>query len=235
MRTSISLENSLVYAVIVTYADRFHLLEQVIKACYSEGVDKIIIVDNNSQENSKNTLRNSEDSQKNNLKVIYLDKNTGSAGGYKRGIEEVYKDTECEYIWLLDDDNKPQKGSLKILKEYWKSLNKKEQTKKVSLLSYRQDRKVYKEAIVIGDPNLILGKQNSFLGFHIYNFFKKIVKIKPSIQPLRENITHGLVSVAPYGGMFFHKNLITNIGYPKEDFFHRRVKELRFSWLGCKQ
>ena len=31
-----------VCAVIVTYGDRFHLLEQVMDACYKEGVDKII-------------------------------------------------------------------------------------------------------------------------------------------------------------------------------------------------
>ena len=47
------------------------------------------------------------------LKVIYLDENTGSAGGYKLGLEEAYKCNECEFIWLLDDDNKPQKDSLK--------------------------------------------------------------------------------------------------------------------------
>lgn len=208
-----------VCALILTYSDRFHLLKQVIEACLDEGVNRIIVVDNNSEENSKKALRNLEDSLKNNLKVIYLDKNTGSSGGYKRGMEEAYKDTECEYVWLLDDDNKPQKGSLEILKEYWKSLNKKEQSEKISLLSYRQDRKAYKEAIVTGDPNLVLGKQNSFLGFHIYNVLRKIVQKKPRAQALQENINSGLVSVAPYGGMFFHKNIINTIGYPKEDFF----------------
>ncbi len=219
MSTSICLDNDMVYAVIVTYSNRFYLLDQVIKSCYAEGVDKIIVVDNNSDESSQKELRNLENNLKNGLKVIYLNKNSGSSGGYKRGLEEAYKDNNCSYIWLLDDDNKPQKGSLKRLKEYWKSLNKKEQNKKISLLSYRQDRKAYKEAIVIGDPDFVLGKQNSFLGFHIYSFLRKIVLRKPRPQALQENINSGLVSVAPYGGMFFHKNIINTIGYPKEDFF----------------
>ena len=30
-----------VFCVIVTYSDRFHLLEQVIRSCINEGVDKI--------------------------------------------------------------------------------------------------------------------------------------------------------------------------------------------------
>lgn len=211
--------SSLVYAIIVTYADRFHLLEQVIKACCSEGIDKIIVVDNNSNESSQRELKSLENSLDNCLKVIYLNKNSGSSGGYKRGMEEAYKDNNCSYIWLLDDDNKPQKGSLKTLKEYWESLSKEEQNEKFSLLSYRQDRKAYKEAIMTGNPDLVLGEQNSFLGFHIFNLLNKIVKRKPNIQTRQENIHNGLVSVAPYGGMFFHKNLIATIGYPKEDFF----------------
>ena len=36
-----------VYAVIVTYSDRFHLLKQVIEACLGESVTKIIVIDNN--------------------------------------------------------------------------------------------------------------------------------------------------------------------------------------------
>jgi cellulose synthase/poly-beta-1,6-N-acetylglucosamine synthase-like glycosyltransferase len=49
-----------VCAVIVTYGDRFHLLNQVMDTCYKEGVNNIIVVDNNSSKNSKIELKKYE-------------------------------------------------------------------------------------------------------------------------------------------------------------------------------
>ncbi|AEA34639.1 glycosyltransferase [Hippea maritima] len=212
-----------VCAVIVTYGDRFHLLKQVMDACYNEGVNKIIVVDNASEENSKKQLKEYEEKESR-LKVIYLDENTGSAGGYKRGLQEAYKCEECEFIWLLDDDNQPQKDSLKVLKDFWNKLKDENKEEKVSLLSYRPDRIQYKEAIMTDNPDLVLGRKNSFLGFHIIDLPKKVIRVlkrKIGIKTFHENpnIKSGKVAVAPYGGMFFHKKLIDSIGYPKEEFF----------------
>jgi len=213
-----------VCAVIVTYGNRFHLLRQVMDACYKEDVDKIIIVDNASEQNSRDKLKDYEIKNKERLKVIYLDENTGSAGGYKRGLEEAYKCNECDFIWLLDDDNKPQKDSLKVLKEFWNRLDEENKKEKISLLSYRPDRVQYKEAIMTNNPDLVLGRKNSFLGFHILDLPKKVMRVikrKMGMQTFTENpnIKSGKVAVAPYGGMFFHKNLINTIGYPREEFF----------------
>jgi len=212
------------YAVIVTYANRFHLLGQVIDSCFLEGVDKVIVIDNNSEQESRTQLENLESRISDKLKVVYLDKNIGSAGGYKKGLEEAYNDVDCEYIWLLDDDNQPQKDSLDALKDFWHSLQQEDKKDKVSLLSYRKDRIAFKEAIMTNNPDLVLGRKNSFLGFHIMDLPKKVIKVlkrKLNIQTFKENenVKSGLVSLAPYGGMFFHKNIIKTIGYPNEDFF----------------
>ena len=101
-----------IFAVTVTYGNRFHLLRQVVDRALEEGVAKVIVVDNNSVEESKNRLQEYEERLQGKIKVLYLDDNYGSAGGFKRGLQEAYKDNECEYIWLLDDDNVPQKDSL---------------------------------------------------------------------------------------------------------------------------
>lgn len=58
--------------VIVTYGNRFAYLEQVIEALFREGIGKIIIVDNNSEESNRKQLLEFERGNKNNLKVIYL-------------------------------------------------------------------------------------------------------------------------------------------------------------------
>ena len=213
-----------VCVVIVTYGNRFRFLKQVIDACLREGVEKIIVVDNASHPESKNKLKELESKLRDKIKVIYLDENTGSAGGYKRGLQEAYKCEKCEFIWLLDDDNEPQKGSLKVLKEFWKNYYLENKEENLCLLSYRSDRIAYKEAVVTNNPYLVLGKKNSFLGFHVVDLPKKVIRVikrKLGLQTFKDNpnIKYGLVAVAPYGGMFFHKRLINKIGYPREKFF----------------
>ena len=74
---------SKVCAVTVTYGNRFHLLNQVIDAALSEGVYKIIVVDNNSELVSRNKLMEYEKLLNGKIKVLYLDDNYGSAGGFK--------------------------------------------------------------------------------------------------------------------------------------------------------
>jgi GT2 family glycosyltransferase len=213
------------FVVTVTYGNRFHLLKQVVDRALAEGVTKVIVVDNNSVPESRDKLKAYEQELGNNkIKVLYLDDNYGSAGGFKRGLEEAYNDYECEYIWLLDDDNVPQKDSLIVLENFWKGIKKKDKNEKISLLSYRKDRIAYKEAIMTNNPDLVLGRKNSFLGFHIVDLPKKVIKVTKKKLGLKtfienQNIKSGKVSVAPYGGMFFHRNIIDTIGYPNEEFY----------------
>jgi len=61
-----------VCSVIVTYGDRFHLLKQVIEACYKEGVDKVIVIDNASEENSKKQLKENQNRLNSYLKTSSL-------------------------------------------------------------------------------------------------------------------------------------------------------------------
>lgn len=213
-----------VCAVIVTYANRFVYLKKVIDGCLREGVDRIVIVDNGSEPSSINSLRD-EEKNNNKLTVIYNNDNLGSSGGYKIGLEFVYSKINCDNIWLLDDDNVPQRGALKVLKELWRqySKNKLFDTDKLVLLSYREDRSIYKLEAISKKNDIILGKMNGFLGFNISKIFHKIVKLLLSkFNSINSNTVCniiGNVSVAPYGGMFFSKSIIDIIGYPDDTFF----------------
>lgn len=73
---------------IVTYGNRFHLLKQVIDAVLAQGIDKIIVIDNDSEQESKDQLKALEKNLSDVLKVTYLDKNYGSASGYLE--EKIY-------------------------------------------------------------------------------------------------------------------------------------------------
>jgi GT2 family glycosyltransferase len=212
-----------VCVVTVTYGNRFNLLKQVVDAAFKEGVYKVIVVDNNSEPESRKKLKEYEKelgSQK--IKVLYLDDNYGSAGGFKRGLEEAYNDPDCEFIWLLDDDNKPMKGALQVLLDFWNSVKEEDS----ALLSYRFKREYpAKESIIYNKPEIVLGLKNSFLKFHIREFPKKIFRYLERIFLKKHNISmeedygFGSVPVAPYGGLFITKSIINKIGFPDESFY----------------
>ncbi|CAI8349362.1 MAG: Uncharacterised protein [Flavobacterium sp. SCGC AAA160-P02] len=198
-----------VTVIIVTYADRYYLLKEVLVSCLNLGVNDIIIVDNNSEKNSKEKIKKFlKDTQK--VQVISNKQNVGSAKAYKQGLEKAYK-LNNEYIWLLDDDNKPRARALSLLLDFW---NKKPKTVS-ALLSFRPDRVQFREAVFKENPNLVLSKKNSFSGFHL---FEKISRIYTKEKQNKEKL-YGEIACAPYGGLFFHKSLLKEIGYPNEKFY----------------
>jgi GT2 family glycosyltransferase len=108
---------SKVCIVTVTYGNRFHILKQVLdRIVDDEYINKIFIIDNASDIESRKKLQ--EYPKKGKIFIKHLKKNIGSAGGFKKGLELAYKCNECEYIFLLDDDNLPEK---KLFQKYFKN------------------------------------------------------------------------------------------------------------------
>ncbi len=205
-------------AVIVTYGDRFMFLNQVINSCVREKIGKIIVIDNNSSASSRNQLKGLEEKEKK-LKVIYLKENKGSAGGYKIGLEEAYKDKNCEYLLMLDDDNVILPGSIEKIKclLIYLSRYKKDE---IMLAIYRPKRKWDRRSVY--DGWIKSYKPNNFRGFNLWdrisNKFKKIfinkyLKEKNILYPLQP------AEVTAMGGLFFHRKIIDKIGYPREEFY----------------
>lgn len=198
-------------AIIVTYANRFHLLFEVINSCFLNGVNEVLVVDNNSTKNSKKNLKALAD-HNDKINVLWNDRNLGSAKAYKQGLRYTDK-LKDNYILLLDDDNKLKKNALKVLENHWKN---KKNNKTKALLAYRPDRQLYKVAIQIGKPEYVLSPRNSFYGFDVLSKLTKLFKI---YRYEKKDNSSGEIAYAPFGGMFFHQSLINEIGYPREDFF----------------
>jgi GT2 family glycosyltransferase len=194
----------IVTAVIVTYGERYHLLEQVVNALKKQVIDKIVVVLNGVTNNSKTKIINLA-SKEPILHILDLHKNKGSAGGFKNGILEAIK-LDTDFLWLIDDDNCPKNGALTHLKFFLKEnffLIDKD-----ALLSYRPDRQSYLKSKELGNGSGMLKGVNSALGFSIFSNNKQFSDYN----------TYGL-KVAPYGGLFFHKDLIISIGLPDETYF----------------
>lgn len=201
-------------AVIVTYGDRISYLRQVIKALLEEHLEAIVIVSNGSEDNSLAEIKRLTECH-GIISLIDLETNTGSANAFRKGIDSALHHG-ADYIWLLDDDTQPKPGALKALVKHW-NLTNPNNSKLLALLSSRSDRKIYKEAIQSQSPYAILGPKNSFLGFDLYQKVKSL--IVKSRAEYNTDITFGQVAVAPYGGLFFHRNVIEAIGLPDTDFF----------------
>lgn len=65
-----------------------------------------------------------------------MGKNTGSATGFSAGIEYAIN-SGSKYLWLLDDDNKPECGSLQQLLTQYIKLCESTPEENLAVLSYR--------------------------------------------------------------------------------------------------
>lgn len=74
-------------------------IESVIKLNFPKNKFELIIVDNNSQDNSRKIIKKYE-KENSNIRSLFLDKNLGFAGGNNKGI----KIAKGEYIILLNND-----------------------------------------------------------------------------------------------------------------------------------
>jgi len=222
--------NDGVFVVIVTYGNRFHLLKQAIDSSIREGVHKIIVVDNHSEVESRNKLMEYEKSLNGKIKVLYLDDNYGSAGGFKRGLETAYNDPECEFILLLDDDNEIKRGAVSKLFLTYSKVLEKLGTEKFVLLAFRPVTDNYTKLLVRFRGkrffvNLINPLYDTYKGFHITNllFLPIRQKIKRDSKDMfykgYQNDALFELDRGSYSGLFFSKRIIRQIGFPNEKFY----------------
>lgn len=203
-----------IFVVTVTYGDRFNLLKQVIDKSLEEGMKKVIVVDNNSSPQSRTQLKAYEkELGADKLFVLYLDDNYGSSGGFKRGLELAYSDTQCDYVLALDDDNVVSQGIYTKLSNLlaYLSLEESEVMIGMSRSLRSSDKAVIEQGSIKHYP------LNSFNGFDLLSVLKnKICKSK--------KVVHGYYPIVPamitaMGGLFFHKSILDTIGYPNESFY----------------
>ena len=208
--------------VTVTYGNRFHILEKVLNSLIQEDIKEIIVVDNGSSQESQQALNSFRSKCTIPIQVILMGKNTGSAKGFKTGLEMALQ-TSYEYIWVLDDDNLPLSDTLSILKKYWNQLVSPENYSSIALLSNRIDRQNFLKVLRTQRPDDILQKNNNFMGFHWGEMWEKIYERIMKRNP-HENIkmedmpVYTKVSAAPYGGLFLHRKLLEQYGLPPEEY-----------------
>ncbi len=170
--------------VTVTYGERFHLLEQVINSAFEAGIEKAIIVNNASEPASHKALQALETRLAEKVTVIHFSENRGSAGGYKAGLEYADQCPNCEYLWLLDDDNRPKEEALAELCRSYKKLSDEKSRNELILLGLREEREPLRKRAQ-GEPLCkAFPLRSSFMGFHIGQLPHKVGK---RLWPTKKN------------------------------------------------
>lgn len=192
------MSKSRVCLVTVTYGQRVAYVLKALESALAEGAQHAIVIDNGSAEPVGETLRGRFGHW---VTVERFDRNQGSAPGFKRGMQLAY-DSGCELIMLLDDDNQLTAGCLKKLISARQHLSNRYSDNNCMVLAYRPGHQPYES----------LGQNNGFLGFHVKEIPKKILKRLLRWETYRK--PHDLLPYAPYSGLLFHREVIQKHGLP---------------------
>lgn len=217
-----------VSVVIVTYGKRFYLLSQVLNGIIDNPlISEIVLVDNGSEEDLENLCKSYNSQSK--IFIVKTGKNIGSAGGYKIGIETAFQRKKADFIWLLDDDNLPEKDCLeKLLLHYEKMGSDKNNCFK----AFKYNNK--SEIILLEKGYFYFDIPDSFFNFNIVN--------RIMLWRKQKRISNSFTNVFPvrgvaYSGFLFHIDMVIKNGFPDEKmvlYGDDTEYTLRFIYNGAK-
>lgn len=200
----------------VTYGDRWRFLGQVLTRVNSFAqVANIIVVDNAS---TYDVAAEAKKLGSDKITILTSTENLGSAGGYKKAMEYAMKNTTADLFLLLDDDNVPQENVMDDLLHEWQA--DQAANDKKALFCFRDDRRPHVLIAKGENPYRFYLVPDNFLGFHllriITNKLRKAQEKKFTGMPLK---SRAKMPYVPYGGLFIHRDMISKIGYPDEQFY----------------
>jgi GT2 family glycosyltransferase len=198
--------------VTVTYGDRWPLLVRVLEYIEADPkIDHVVVVDNGAHIPvaalvDRACLRKAI--------VVRNPRNLGSAAGFKLGIATVLP-CQPAWIWLLDDDNLPDPTALDMILRSAAELDPAERDR-TAFVAFRPEHHV--DVAAGEDVRRCFPPHSSFCGFHVadipHKVWRRIRRRRP--PALRQIPARVALPYAPYGGLFFHRNLLDKIGTPNE-------------------
>ncbi len=232
----------MVLVATVTYGSRYAFVYDLLVSLNEDSViGKIIVFDNGSPlENSIKLHELCESDSK--YEYLRSEKNIGSAGGFREVIEFAHKGMQNgDYLWLLDDDNLPNKDALKSNIDKFEAIE--EKTSCIS--SLRIERFPYKVIFNNLDSEFYMSRDNSFLSFNVFKWVVKLRKGLGRSSGGQNNTSANEISLpyAPYGGLMIPNEILNLVSYPRSDFylyrddheFTKRITDLGFKILLNRQ
>ena len=180
-----------VYILILNYNDFVKTIDCINSIFNSKYKNyKIIIIDNNSSDDSKNNFTKwIEVNNYSSIQLIENSRNGGYAYGNNKGIEIASRNDDCKFIWVLNNDTLIDENALLELINYFDS--------KVMT--------IYGSKII----NYNNSETESIGGIINKNNLK-------TINNLDKNIN---IDYIPGVSLFFNKNIVSKIGLFPEEYF----------------
>jgi GT2 family glycosyltransferase len=202
-----------VSVVLVTYGSRADFLRQALAGLDGQSWQPthVIVVDNGAFPPPQAVINTVP--HRWSFEVIPMGVNRGSAVGFGAGMKRALE-VGSDLVWLLDDDNVPQRSALANLLHRWQQSSEPTAT---AFAAMRRDRKKYVDA-ASGLPSMKFSPRNSFLGFSLVH--RAGSRFNARISGRRPNKTTSLVlDVAIYGGLLIPKSILRRAGFPAEEYF----------------
>ncbi len=197
--------------VTVTYGNRIGYLRQMIERSLAFPQIERILVVSNAASVSLNELTERWPDQ---VRLIELDHNSGSANGYAVAIDAALQEG-AQYIWMMDDDNAPSARAVELLHRELDRLIPLHGQARVAVLGFRPGQQ---EDIAQGVPaRFAIQRPSSYFGFHVSQIPYKLWRRRP--WGSASGTPASLISLpfAPYGGMLAHRSLYERIGVPRRE------------------
>lgn len=228
------MEREKIAAVIVTY-NRLEKLKKAIASILDQDIDYVVVLNNKSTDDTQDWLE-SEALKDSRLKVLYLEENTGGAGGFHYGSKWACENTDAGWLVLFDDDAYPQEELIERFRAKLDKLRKMPDPHQIEPLSEKggrfephKFRSLGAISTAVRTPDGVIADFNrpgvnpfkSIGGFikYLYSLFA-FGGPYLSYEDL-ENSTHGIhVDYSSFVGFFVKTEVIkSQLGYPRKEFF----------------
>ena len=212
-----------VVVALVTYGDRKSMLLSVLDRLREERVGQVVVIDNGAHWPVATDLAARFGDW---VEVVSMGGNTGSAHGFVTAFETAIR-TGKPFIWILDDDNRPEPGCLAALQAAYTEEAERTPPALLAVVAMRAEH-----ATADVSAKQLMTRWDSFSGFHVADIVSKIAHRLPG---RRESQPHrAALGITHFGGMFFNRSLVDSIGFPRRDFF-MYGDDTEFTWrITCK-
>jgi GT2 family glycosyltransferase len=189
--------------VVVTYGDRLACVQATLEAALGQThVTRLVIVDNGSAPRVGAWL-DALAARAPRLTIVRHAVNLGSAGGYRAGLVAA-RATRTRFVWLLDDDTRPEPGAAQALVEAWAARSVSRRPEVSGLLSQRWPAARYRRENG--------WRRDAAFGVDLIERSRRL------LGGGRGGFDDGeiLLGMAPWSGLFFERGLLDEVGLPDE-------------------
>ena len=199
-------------AVVVTYGRRWLYLKQVLEHLEETvEVAQVVVVDNASHYDVEGKCKKFSYIK---VQVFRNEKNSGSAGGFSRGIA-IAQSMNSEFILFLDDDVVPNPGAVSSLLDTYKKVLATDPNCLQVVTAYRFSQ--YGKLLV--PVKHCLYEDAAAFGLNLFNFIDRhFVAPRKGLKKVRELSRELPRFGTAYAGLLVSRKVVEAIGLPNPDF-----------------